>query len=297
METEIWKNITDFPNYEISNLGNIRNSNNKYIMKPFTNEAGYLRISLYNDTVKRKKFYIQRLVAQEFLENIENKPTVNHINNNPLDNRCCNLEWSTMKEQNIHKYKTNNKFEKRSNIKSIWRLNPITLEKIEKYESTTQAVKWIKENNLTKTNNELNLSQKLTNVSKGKNKTAYGFKWEYEYINNQNTIDNEIWKEIPFVIVEASNYFISDYGRIKNNRGEILNLRANKHQYINVKINKISIGVHRLVALVFLPNPNNKEFVNHIDGNKTNNKLNNLEWATCLENNLHKILSTYFLSG
>ena len=45
---------TNFSNYEISNLGNIRNSD-KYIMKPFTNEAGYLRISLYNDTVKRKK--------------------------------------------------------------------------------------------------------------------------------------------------------------------------------------------------------------------------------------------------
>ena len=99
METEIWKNITDFPNYEISNLGNIRNSNNKYIMKPFTNEAGYLRISLYNDTVKRKKFYIQRLVAQEFLENIENKPTVNHINNNPLDNRKCNLRIVTKKQK------------------------------------------------------------------------------------------------------------------------------------------------------------------------------------------------------
>jgi hypothetical protein len=289
METEIWKIITDFPNYEISNLGNVRNSNNKYIMKPFTNEAGYLRISLYNDKVKRKKFYIQRLVAQEFIENIENKPTVNHINNNTLDNRHCNLEWSTMKEQNTHKHITNTKFEKRSNIKSIWRLNCDTLEKIEKYETTTQAVKWIKENNLTKTDNELILRQSLINVSTGKNKTAYGFKWEYEYSNNQNIIDNEIWKEIPFEIIKVNNYFISDYGRIKNNRGEILNLYPNRHGYIKAEINKKIVGVHRLVALVFLPNLNNKEFVNHIDGNKSNNKLDNLEWATCLENNLHKI--------
>ena len=244
---------------------------------------------MYNDTIKRKKFYIQRLVAQEFLENIENKPTVNHINNNTLDNRSCNLEWSTMKEQNIHKYKTNNKFEKRSNIKSIWRLNCDTLEKIEKYESTTQAVKWIKENNLTKTNNELNLSQKLINVSNGKNKTAYGFKWEYEYNINQNIMDNEIWKEIPFEIIKINNYFISDYGRIRNNRGEILNLSPQINGYVIVNINKNILGVHRLVALVFLPNLNNKEFVNHIDGIKSNNKLDNLEWATCLENNLHKI--------
>ena len=289
METEIWKTITNFPNYEISNLGNIRNSNNKYIMKPFTNEAGYLRISLYNDTVKRKKFYIQRLVAQEFIENFENKPTVNHINNNPLDNRVCNLEWSTMKEQNAHKYKTNNNFEKRSNIKSIWRLNCVTSEKIEKYESTTQAVKWIKENNLTKTDNVLTLGQSLINVSNGKNNTAYGFKWEYEYNINQNIMDNEIWKEIPFEIIKITNYFISDYGRIRNNRGEILNLCPSIHGYVKVQINANQMSVHRLVALVFLENPENKEFVNHIDGNKSNNKLDNLEWATCLENNLHKI--------
>ena len=286
---EIWKIIKNFPNYEISNLGNIRNSKNKYIMKPFMNEAGYLRISLYNETIKRKKFYIQRLVAQEFIENIENKSTVNHINNNPLDNRSSNLEWSTMKEQIIHKYKTNNKFEKRSNIKSIWRLNCNTLEKIEKYESTTQAVKWIKKNNLTKTNNELTLRQSLINVSKGKNKTAYGFKWVYEYNNNQNTIENELWKEIPFEIIKINNYFISNYGRIRNNKKEILNLSPHTNRYVFVEINKNSISVHRLVDLVFLPNLNNKEFVNHIDGNKSNNNLDNLEWATCLENNLHKI--------
>ena len=45
--------------------------------------------------------------------------------------------------------------------------------------------------------------------------------------------------------------------------------------------------MHRLVALIFIENINNKPFVNHIDGNKLNNKLDNLEWVTCSENNLH----------
>ena len=102
-------------------------------------------------------------------------------------------------------------------------------------------------------------------------------------------MDNEIWKEIPFEIIKINNYFISDYGRIRNNRGEILNLSPQINGYVIVNINKNILGVHRLVALVFLPNLNNKEFVNHIDGIKSNNKLDNLEWATCLENNLHKI--------
>jgi len=284
MNNENWKNIESFPNYEVSDYGNVRVKETKYIMKPFINEAGYLRISISNDRCKRKKFYIQRLVAIEFLTNLENKPTVNHKNNIRHDNRLCNLEWSTMIEQNIHKHKTNNKFEKRRDIKAIWRLDLNTLEKLEKYKSTTEAAKWIKQNNLTDSLNELNLRQKLTDVSNGKNNSAYGYKWLYEDFET-NSFEDEIWKKIGI-----NNYFVSNYGRIKNKK-EIRKLTPNAHGYIKITINNKSYSVHRLVALAFIPNNENKEFVNHIDGNKTNNNLNNLEWATCLENNIHKINS------
>ena len=282
MNNEEWKTITDFPKYEVSDYGNVRVKETKYIMKPFTNEAGYLRISISNDTFKRKKFYIQRLVSNEFLPNPENKQTVNHINNNRMDNRLCNLEWATMYEQNNHKYKTNNTFEKRRDIKAIWRLDLNTLEKLEKYNSTTEAVKWIKQNNLTDSINELNLRQNLINVSNGKNNSAYGYKWLYEDFET-NSFEDEIWKEIGI-----NNYFVSNYGRIKK-KEEIRKLKPNANGYIKITINSKSYSVHRLVALAFIPNIENKEFVNHIDGNKTNNKLTNLEWATCLENNIHKI--------
>lgn len=289
MENEEWKTITYFPKYEVSDLGNVRVKETHYIIKPFVNEAGYLRVSLSNEINKKKKFYIQRLVAIEFLPNLENKPTVNHINNIRIDNRLSNLEWSTMSEQNKHKHKTNIIFNKRINIKSIWRIDINTDEKIEKYQSTTEAVKWIKENNLTKSKNELNLRQKLINVSNGKNKSAYGYKWQYEE-NNNDTFEHEIWKEIPQELIKIKDYFVSNYGRIKYDN-KIKELKKNAHGYIKITINKGSYSVHRLVAFTFLSNPKNKNIVNHIDGNKTNNKLSNLEWATCLENNMHKIYS------
>ena len=66
-----------------------------------------------------------------------------------------------------------------------------------------------------------------------------------------------------------------------------LTYTLNNRGYYSVGIKRKTFMVHRLVALAFLPNPENKPFVNHIDGNKLNNHIDNLEWCTCKENNLH----------
>ena len=81
------------------------------------------------------------------------------------------------------------------------------------------------------------------------------------------------------------NYAVSNYGNIKNTRtGRILKLRKNPNGYLktNISVNgKIqTVFVHRLVALMFLPNTNKLALVNHKDENKQNNCINNLEWCT-----------------
>ena len=67
------------------------------------------------------------------------------------------------------------------------------------------------------------------------------------------------------------------------------NYKPHHSGYIFARVNKEKYLLHRLVAFAFLENPENKPFVNHIDGNKTNNCLNNLEWCTVSENNQHAI--------
>ena len=84
------------------------------------------------------------------------------------------------------------------------------------------------------------------------------------------------------------NYFVSSLGRFKNKKGVIMKDYKPHHSgYIYLRVNIQKYALHRLVAQTFIPNLENKPFVNHIDGNKINNCANNLEWVTCAENNLH----------
>ena len=96
-----------------------------------------------------------------------------------------------------------------------------------------------------------------------------------------------------FILINGfNNYAISNYGRIKNvKKNTFLNLSKNKKGYLCCSLCQNSFKktflVHRLVAIYFISNLENKPQVNHIDGNKSNNCFLNLEWATAKENDLH----------
>jgi hypothetical protein len=92
--------------YEISNLGNMRNSRNKYILKPQKNHKGYFMVSTTMGSKKNiKGIMIHIAVAESFIDNPENKLTVNHMDGDKENNKLYNLEWATQKEQSEHAIK------------------------------------------------------------------------------------------------------------------------------------------------------------------------------------------------
>ena len=108
LDYEFFLPVENNENYYISNHGNIKNNKTNRILKPGNNTFGYKRISLSKNG-KYKTFKIHRLVGKTFLENPENKPSIDHIDNNPTNNNVKNLRWATQKDNcaNTNKYKTN----------------------------------------------------------------------------------------------------------------------------------------------------------------------------------------------
>lgn len=271
---EVWKVIPKFPNYEASTFGNVRN---KTTLKTLTfhNNGGYLISHLYND-MKRYPVKLHRLIAEAFLENPENKEYVNHKNSVRTDNRVENLEWNTAQENNDHKLS-----KKPSNIKKylrpVWQCDRTTRQKIELFASVAEAAKVIDENNFQ------SISSNIRKVLSGANNQSNGYYWEYD---PYPVIEGELWKEVTF-IDNVSGYEVSSEGRLKNSKGTMFFGHKDDNGYIRVSVNEKLYRMHTLVARAFIPNPDNKPHVNHKDGVRDNNKLENLEWVTRSENMQH----------
>jgi len=280
---EEWKIVDGFVNYEVSNLGNVRNSKTGRMLK-LTCKGGYMFTGLSQNSIG-KTCPVHRLVALTFIDNPENKPQVNHKDKNRSNNCVSNLEWSTALENNQHR--SCNVIQTTNQQVKVWRSNIDTNEKIELYDSIYLAAQWIFNNTNDKNLCMDTIRAGISCASRGIYKSSFGYKWSmYEYTD----LENELWKPVTINGQTFDNYFVSNLGRFKNYKGIIMeNYKPHHSGYIFVRAGNNKYALHRIIASTFVENlePEINNVVNHIDGNKLNNSASNLEWTTIKGNNIH----------
>lgn len=171
---EEWRDVVGYEGYyQVSNLGRVKSleriDSNKHLVKERilkqSMRGKYLKVEL-SRSGSPAIFSVHRLVAKAFSENKENKPVVNHINEDKLNNNADNLEWVTYKENSNHGTVIDRRVKKRYiPIKVIYQDNT--------YEIWESATVFAKEygNGVTK--------QNIVAVLKGRSKTHAGLRFEY----------------------------------------------------------------------------------------------------------------------
>lgn len=174
---EEFRNIVGYEGlYQVSNLGNIKSlertktNHSKYqlvngrILKSSINHKGYVYVILYKNN-KQKGYLVHRLVAEAFIPNPENKPQVNHIDGNKLNNHVSNLEWVSQQENMQHALSNGLKmtkpiyqYDKEGNLIKIW-------------------------NSIREIQRTLNIpSSLIIRCCKGERKSSHNYIWKYKDI-------------------------------------------------------------------------------------------------------------------
>lgn len=178
---ENWKPIEGYEDsYEVSDLGRVRSIDRftptwsgrvfkKGVIKTLKEDKdGYYKVWLSKSS-KKKPFFVHRLVAKAFIDNVEELPVVNHIDGDKKNNVPENLEWCTRSDNDKHAFKLGlRRASDGGTSKRVAKIDPNTDEILEIYPSLSEAAR----------KNDITI-QMISYCAKGISKTGKGFKWAF----------------------------------------------------------------------------------------------------------------------
>ena len=260
---EIWK---PYENAMVSSLGRFKDT--KGVVKtPRPNKKGYCRVR-----INRKNYLIHVLIAKAFnLPRREGQNEVNHKDGNPSNNRLDNLEWATHRENMRHSYATNKNRLSCAKKKS----KPVEARRL-------GADEWVAYPSQGAAAKALGVSPgNISECCSGDRTQAGGYEFRRGEANEPAVLPGEVWK--PY-----ENAKVSSLGRFEDTNGIVKTPIPREDGYVCVRVNGKLHLIHILIAKAFdLPRREGQNEVNHKDGNPSNNRLDNLEWATPGENMRH----------
>jgi hypothetical protein len=271
-----WRKLASqgYPNYSASEYGRIKNRTTKRLLKASLDDVGYYQVGIMNENGHKDTVLVHKLVLIAFNGD---KPapdmTVDHINRVRSDNRIINLRWSTWEQQGANSYHG----PKPGNARPVRQLeNNDERELIKVWPSQKEAAE--------------SLGLKAPDLSKAVSKGHEygGFYWEKV---EPEIIEGEKWTDLKNL--NFKGFKISSMGRFKTREGHIsYGYRSRGYLKMSVMNDgvKSHLSVHVAVYESFVSNEKKPKYVvNHIDGNKRNNVLTNLEYITSRGNALHAI--------
>lgn len=249
---EIWEEVDFAPEYRVSNKGKVALKDSRYCLR--VTPGNYPRI-----TIKGKMYPVKKLVADAFIPNPEKKKNIHCRDGNPMNCSVENLQRCNHGEEESRKMPN-----RRKEIILQMDLEGNILKEFEGVEDAVSKTKGSCRTNL--------------GIAVAKEKEYKGFLWKYK---SSIDLPGEIWKDVVF---QEKKYTVSSCGRLlllKGSRKSFGSPANGYMQYNNVK-------VHRIIAAAFLPSPlPSQTVVNHKDGNKQNNRAENLEWSSLSANSRH----------
>ncbi len=275
--TMVWKKIEN-SNYVLNERGEVKNIRTGYKIKYQIDNKGYARVKIVCNG-KGKSYKIHKLVARYFIGETPIGCVVSHKDNDKLNNRLENLEYITQTENSKRAYDDLlfDSILEKNDIKNIiilyvQGLSPHHIAKL--YGVSRNTIRDILRGKTWKSVTKGNGYSQIRKI----------------YIKNRDVLESvdikdEVWKQIH----SNPNYLISSVGRVKRiSSSKILKPKISADGYLIIGIGKKMYSLHNLVAREFIGPCPDKYQLNHKDGNKKNNKVDNLEYVTQSENIKHR---------